>query len=108
MSTLEIMRKVKQSEGEADEIRRAAAAEAREIVRAVEGSSALNERQAAQELRERVTAFHREEDQKTESKVERILADEREAQGTQREAAKLRVAGAADLIYERILKHGNR
>ncbi len=107
MSTLDIMRKVRKAEDEADGIRKAASAEAREILKAVEGATAQDERQAAQDVRAKVMAFHREEDVKVDAQIAKALGDERDALATQREHARSRVVAAANQIYERILQHGD-
>ncbi len=108
MSTVEIMRKVRKAEEDADGARRAAASQAREILKEAEGAAAAEERFAAQALRQKVAAYHRQEDEKVDRQVEEVLSGERKNLAALREMAKLRVAGAADLIYERILAHGGR
>lgn len=107
MSTLDIMRKVRKTEEEAEAMRKGAAADAREMLKAAEGSAAQEERQASQDLRAKVAAYHRAEDQKVDSEVDALLVKERQKLALQRDSSAKRVPAAADLIYERILAHGN-
>lgn len=108
MSTMDIMRKVRKAEEDADAVRRGASLEAREILKAVEGAAAQDERQASHDIRAQVAAYHRERDGQVDAEVDSILIKARESLSAQRDDARGKIAPAADLIYERILEHGNR
>ncbi len=107
VSTQEIMHQVLAAEHEADQVRRGAAAQARDLIKGAEGAALMDERQAAQDLRAALAAFHREKDAGVDREIEAVLSAHQAARTAARAEALKRVDDAARLIVERILTHGD-
>lgn len=103
-----MLRSIQQAEAEAERTRQEALREAREIVKSVETACAMAERSAAAEQR---AEYQRLLDQANQA-VAQTLAEGSAASDAASEKlmqqANGRLDQAASLIFERIVKHGNR
>lgn len=103
-----ILLQIERMEQEAEQIVRNASREARDMIKSVEEACMVQERTAARDIRENAQKLLEERRQGVQGEI-KLLEVKRAAE---REAlckdALRRVPMAADLIFERIVKNGNR
>ena len=105
---LELLEAVKKAEAAADQIRRDAADQAREIVKSVEEATIESARLAAGELRTAYQNKMNEYRQAMEAAIAQSAGEKQKELDAMKSAASVRAPKAASLIAERILGHGDR
>lgn len=106
--SLEILQSIQQAEEKAEEVRSDARKEAQEVIKSVETACAAAERSAAIEHRalyQQLLEQNRETVEKQLGEKSKVLAEQRAALCKD---AETRLDAAAALIFERVVKHGNR
>ena len=99
----EILKRIQEAEGQADQIRQEAAHDARDIVKGVESAISAQTRDAQKELRDKVQTVLSDARAATEDEI-RTLEVRRAAEREElRKAAKERVKAAGEAIFERIV-----
>lgn len=104
----DLMQRVQEAEHAAEQSRAKAAAEAREIVKAVEEASLARTRQAAVIAREETAHALEEAKNAAQKEIDALARQEEAKRQTLRDAAMAKLDAAASLIYERIVHDGNR
>lgn len=106
--SLELLNEIRSAEDKAENAKLEAQRQAREIIKAVETACAASERNAAVDHR----TLYQQLMEKRRQAVEAKLADERAGTETRvkadMEAAAKHLDQAADLIFERVVTHGDR
>ena len=106
--SLEVLSRIQEAEGKAEVIRQNAQHEARYMMKAVEAACAADERSAAVEHR----GLYQQMMESKRQSVTKRLQEEQKTQDKQlaeeMHQAKGRLDQAASLIFERVVKHGNR
>ena len=105
---LELLEAVRQAEGKADQIRRDALDQAREMVKSVEEATLESTRQVAAELRGAYQTRMNEYRGAMEAKIAQSAGEKQADLEKLRKDADVRLPRAATLIVERILDHGDR
>lgn len=106
--SLELLKNIEKAESAAEAIRAEAQREARELLKAVEEVTVSNEREAVQEnrrLTQRVLEDARETAGRSIDKAAQAEAKKREEIAAR---ARGKIGTAADLIFERVVSHGDR
>ena len=105
---IELLEAVRKAEDSADQIRRDALEQAREMVKSVEEATLENARLAAAELRSVYQTKMNEYRGAMEAKIAQSAGEKQAELSQLRQAAAARLPQAASLIVERILGHGDR
>ena len=106
--TIELLEAVRQAEAQADQIRKDASDQAREMVKSVEEATLENARLAAAELRGAYQTKMNEYRGALEKKIAQSAGEKQAELSQLRQAASARLQTAASLIVERVLGHGDR
>ncbi len=105
---IELLRQIEEAEAKAEEVRQEAAREARETMKAAEEAALLKERQMAKAIREEAQKLVETARLSAESEIGALgkrRATEREAM---KSMAMTHVEKAGNMIFERIVRNGNR
>lgn len=106
--SLELLQSIEKAEAKAESIRAQAQREAREILKSMEDMTLKNERDAVLEHRELTQYVLEEARVSAARRIERTLDAEARAREAVTDAARNKVAAAANLIYERVVQDGHR
>lgn len=106
--SLALLNQIVGSENEAEEIRRAAVREARDLIKSVEEVLIIEARQAAKDIREGAQRLTEEARLGTEDEIKALEVRRSAEHAAMRERSLQKVEAAAQMIYERIRSDGNR
>lgn len=107
MSTVQVMHTIRETEQQAEDIRREAAAKAREMIKNAEGEALAAERRNAQEVRAQVTQYQTEQDAAVSQEIIAMGRQESMRHDVMRSDAAARVEKVSAWIVERILTDGD-
>lgn len=105
---LEVLTQIRDAEARAEEIIAAAQREARELLKAVEAANLASERNAALEHRALAQKMLDDAAEQTRLQLEKRGAEEALKQAALCRESRTRLVQAATLVFERIVKHGDR
>ena len=106
--SLEVLNLIREAEQKAEEVRQDAVREARDIIKSVEGACAMQERSAAIEQRAEYQAILEKDRKQVEVTLKKEAEKNAEALKALSKQAEGRLDAAASLIFERVVKHGDR
>jgi V/A-type H+-transporting ATPase subunit G/H len=101
-----LLAQIRGAEEEAEEIRRQAQAQARDILKGTEEALRRDGRQAASEQRARIAQAQRAAEAESEIETENFVAQRRAERAQRMEAAKKNLGIASAFVYGRIVNHG--
>lgn len=104
---LDLLLKIRQAEQEAEKTRQDATHQAREILSGVEEATAAQQRQNAVELRGMVQSILEDARIRTEKEIEKLNAQNEQANDALCASAQARRGQAAQWIFERIVNDGH-
>ncbi len=107
MSTVDVMRSIREKEQDADKMRKEALLKAREIIKEVEGAALTDERQNAQLIRSAVGDYQKKQDALADLEIGKIAQGQARLREMERDKAAARIGAASRLIVERILQDGD-
>ncbi len=106
--SIELLTKVEKAEAEAEEIRAAAAREARDMLKGAEEAVLAESRAASLAHRELVTQALEQAKLDVEQEIQRTEKQQTSERAAQREQAMARIDRAAAIIFERVVNDGHR
>lgn len=102
------MESIRAAEAKADEIRKAAAEQAREMVKSVEEATLEASRQAFGDIRADYQQKLKQHEANVEQRIAAQAGEKQKALDAYRRQASARLEQASALIVERVLRHGDR
>lgn len=103
---LDAMEKIKTAESQADNIRKTAQQEAREIIKTTEDAIRAGERESNLDIREKVAAYLREQDELIDAQVGQLQRGGEAARQEMAQSARKNLGKASAFIYGRIINNG--